>query len=357
MRPRIALVGSYPPPFGGVSAYMLQLFQQLKTDSFPVHVFARNRLSGKKPAHVSHYSAGSPDPSQNLFFMLRKFDPQIIHSQQAKFNWRLGLLAHTIKVPVVHHIHGERFPQQFACMSPFRQWMIRFAAKASSAIIVVSSDLFDFLLRLGVNKRRIHLVPSLLPLEEIPLAYEEREATKQIQLVTSGFYPFANPHYGFELVPPVAKHLQDHNISFVWNLVAQANDADLGRFREKLVEMGLQSSIKWVGELERPQMLGLLRDSHLYVRTKYSDSFGIVIAEAHQLGCHCLFGDRNPYFREGPRLTKYQTGDIRSLTEKLLEIVPEIPLDKPQVVQSPFATEAMANYEAIKRIYEELVSR
>jgi len=356
---RIVLIGSYPPPFGGVSTNVMQLAEQLvRENSYSVRVFAPNRFDESAPEYISRYSIRSIDISRNLFFKLREFRPDIIHSQQSTLDWRIGFVSKVLGIPIIHHIHGERFPDQYIQMSPINRLLLGFTAKTSTAIITVSSDLANFIKTLKVDSRHIYIIPSLLPLEENLIVRDKFAlSSKQLMIVTTGFYPFANPHYGFQLVPYVARKLRENNIRFTWYLVGQAGKPELDVFHQSLVENGVQGCVEFIGELGRPQMLSLLRDSHIYVRTKYSDSFGIVIAEAHQLGCHCLYGDNNPYFQEGPRLTTYRTGDVDFLTEKLLAVISQTSLDKPRYVESPFANEAQENYETIKRIYEEVVVR
>jgi len=354
---KIALTGGYPPPYGGVSTYVMQLAENLLRDNFSIHVFAGNRVGDEAPDYVSwHHSYRSADVSRNLYFKIKKFKPEIIHSHQSTLDWRIGFVSKILGIPIVHHIHGERFPEQFSQLPLKNRLLLGFTAKTSTAIIAASTDLANFISTLEVDSRRIFVIPSLLPLEE-HLIPDNNEFCNRgfFTIVTTGFYPFANLHYGFHLVPPVARKLREKGINFKWYLVGQAIKLEIENFQCLLAENGVQESVIYIGELERPQMIDLLRSSHIYLRTKYSDSFGIVIAEAHQLGCYCLFGDNNPYFQEGPRLNRYRTGDVDSLTEKLLEIISQITLDKPQNVDSPYAAEAKRNYEAIKKIYEGVV--
>jgi len=334
----------------------MQLAEHLAKENFSIRVFASNQPQDDVPEYVSHYSLRSIDISRNLFFKIKKFRPDLIHSHQSTLDWRMIFVSKTLGIPVIHHVHGERFPEQFVQMSPFKRLLLRLAARTSTAVIAVSSDLADFITTLKDDSRHIYVIPCLLPLEENLMSRDKAVSSKQLMIVTTGYYPFANPHYGFQLVPPVAKRLQEKGIRFIWYLVGQASKPELEIFRCSLAENGVQDSVVFIGALDRPQMLGLLRDVHIYVRTKYSDSFGIVIAEAHQLDCHCLFGDNNLYFQEGHRLTKYRTGDVDSLTSKLLDIIKQIEPNGPRNMESPFADEAMANYQKIKNLYEQVLS-
>jgi glycogen(starch) synthase len=354
---RIALTGGYPPPFGGVSTSVMQLAEQLVKEERSVRVFALNDFQSEVPEYVCRHRPNSIDVSHNLFFKMREFGPDIIHSHQSTLDWRMGFFSTILGTPIIHHVYGERFPDQYTHKSLIKRSLIRLFAKSSAAVIAVSSDLADLFATLGVENHRIYVIPCLLPLEENLIPTDTAaSSSEEYVIVTTGFYPFANPHYGFHLVPPVARKLKRNDVRFKWYLVGQASKPEMDAFHDLLVNNGVQNYVEFIGEMGRPQMLDLLKKAHIYVRTKYSDSFGIVIAEAHQLGCYCLFGDNNPYFEDGPRLTKYRTGDVESLTSKLLEIIQQMSLDKPQYVESPFATEAEANYEAIKQVYEDVIA-
>ena len=171
--------------------------------------------------------------------------------------------------------------------------------------------------------------------------------------MSTGFY---SKIYGFDLIPPVAFMLKQKSVDFVWLIVGHGMEQEKQPVRSALSRLGLQDHVLLIGEVDRFQMIDVLRCSHIYVRTKYSDSFGLVIAEAHQLGCHCLFGDNNPYFQESKRLTKYRVGDVDSLTGKLFKTIGKIDVAAPRDTESQFAEEAFTNYRKVKDLYRQITS-
>ena len=356
---RVALIGVYPPPFGGVSVTIMELANQLFNDKIPFRLFTPMVPRRVAPDYLCYYDNHVFNISENLFFRVRKFKPDVIHIQESTLNWRIGLLSKLMGIPVIHHVHGERFPDMFLRMPPMSRLLLKTFAKTAEGIIAVSHDLAKFIESLGVDHHRIHVIPSLLPFENTAFSASDKLAAggELLTLVTTGYKPFTYPHYGFNLVPSVAKRLKEKNIRFKWYLVGQASRQQAETFRNTLSENGLQNQVEFIGELERPQLLGLLESAHLFVRTKYSDSYGLVIAEAHQLGCHCLFGDNNPHFNDGDRLVKYRTGDADDLTAKLLELIPMVSLDKSETQASPFTVEALENYKSIKRVYKAVTGK
>ncbi len=358
---RIAIVGSYPPPYGGVSTNVMQLAVHLKREGYNIRVFAGTPEQADLANDVYFCSARDKNFSKNLLFKLKEFNPHLIHSHASTLRTSVTLFSKLLGIPLIHQVYGERFPLQYEKFSTFHQWGIKWTSQQARMIIPASYDLADFFLRLGVKESRIRTIPCLLPLEDVDFG-EERNISAEIKsnqlvLVTTGYYPFKNTHYGFGLIPNTARKLQEQGIDFVWFLVGQGTDAEINIYRRKLVEANVEDRVTFLGELERPAILELLQRTHIYVRTKYSDSFGIVIAEAHQLGCHCLIGDNNPYFQEGHRIAKYKTGDVDSLTSHLLEMIPQIDPKGTRDLNSQFATEARMNYEHIKQVYNEVLTK
>lgn len=357
---RIAIVGSYPPPYGGVSTTVMQLAVHLKHEGYNVRVFADNMEQEDHKNHVYYFSPREKRLSQNLLFKLREFDPHIIHSHTSTLKTSTALFSKILGIPLIHQIYGERFPLQYETYSARQKWQVKWAAHQARMLIPASQELADFFLKLEISRSQIQVIPCLLPLESIEIeeenAYLNGISEDQLVLTTTGYFPFQNKHYGFDLIPIVAKSLREKQINFIWFLIGQGSEAEIHNYRRKLISAGVENCVVFLGELERPNILSLLQHTHIYVRTKHSDSFGIVIAEAHQLACHCLIGDNNPYFKEGNRITKYVTGDADSLTQQLLKILTRIAPNKTRDSNSQFAIEARRNYEHIKQIYAEILA-
>lgn len=357
---RIAMVGSYPPPYGGVSTTLMQLAVHLKSEKHDVRVFATSPEQANLTNDIYFFSARDKILTRNLLYKLKKFNPQLIHSHASTLRTSTTLFSIILGIPLIHQVYGERFPLQYERFSVFRKWKTRWLAKQAQMIICASADLAEFFLKLGVEKSRIYTIPCLLPIEVNEIIDEFTNLNESrpnlIILLTTGYYPFDNNHYGFDLIPEIALNLQEKGVDFIWFLVGQGSELQKETYSQKLIDAKVEDRVTFIGELDRPEILKLLHQSHVYVRTKYSDSFGIVIAEAHQLGCHCLIGDNNPYFQEGDRITRYKTGDETSLTNCLLEIINQINPQGLRSMDSQFSIEAKINYENIKQVYDKIIT-
>jgi glycosyltransferase involved in cell wall biosynthesis len=351
---KIAILGEYPPPYGGVSTNVMQLTNLLRSDRYDVKVFAERPHQKDKSNNIFYYRLWEINPNRNLLRHLREYGPDLMHSHQSSLRVSFAVLSELLNVPIIHQVYGERFPVQFRKASGLKKLSIRWAINEAKYVIAASQELEDFLVRISSGMAKICTIPCLLPLENSKSIEKDLLGEKKkdnLVLVTTGFYPYENEHYGFDLIPSVATQLKKAGVNFIWLLVGQGSVHELNIFRRELEDKDIQENVILINELDRSNMLNLLKKTHIYVRTKYSDSFGVVIAEAHQLGCHCLFGDNNPYFNDGYRLTKYKSGDTKSLYNKLLEIIKQIDINEPRDLNSQFASEALENYSRIKQIY------
>ena len=358
---RITIVGPYPPPYGGISTSVQQLRHHLLRDHYDVSVLVPSREQACEAERVyCHSGFRSLHISRNYLYLIKHLQPDLINSHSNRWPMMSAVASRLLGIPLIHTIHGENAPNAFEKLPFLQKELVKWAFQHTDRVIAVSEDLARFVMSLGVLKEKIATVPSLLPLEvNLKVKPTLKDGLQQITngrrvvLVSTGFY---SKIYGFDLIPPVAFMLKQKSVDFVWLIVGHGMEQEKQPVRSALSRLGLQDHVLLIGEVDRFQMIDVLRCSHIYVRTKYSDSFGLVIAEAHQLGCHCLFGDNNPYFQESKRLTKYRVGDVDSLTGKLFKTIGKIDVAAPRDTESQFAEEAFTNYRKVKDLYRQITS-
>jgi len=355
---KIALIGPFPPPLGGVSTNVRRLSELLRRDGYDVRTFVEAPAQENRAENAHWHSSRPTRPGNWLPRAVRAFKPDLLHSHSSTLRKYDAFLAGWLGTPLVYQIYGERFPEQYRQWSFPARRLAGWALGRARRVIPASSDLAAFVETLGANPKNVVTIPCLLPLEDpdgesggFPEELVGSRGGKRIVLVTSGFY---EAHYGLNLVPQVAATLRKHGLDFVWIIVGPASREEHGKLQAKIARAGMEKLVIQAGELSRKRMLALLQAADFYVRTKSSDSFGIVVAEAHQLGCRCLFADSNPYFRpDGKRLFSYRTGAGEDLTQTLLAALAGYDPRRPRERESPFRAAAAENYRRIRQVYRE----
>ena len=359
---KIAVIGPYPPPYGGVSTSVKQLRHHLLREHYDARVFVTSReQASEREGIYYHKGLRSLRISQNFLYLVKRFQPDLMNSNSNRWPAINAIVvARLLRIPLVHTIYGENAPKAFAELPYFKKQLVKWSFRQIDRVIAFSGDLARFVMSLGVPEEKTVIIPLWLPLVENEISkptllnsLQQSASGREVVIVSTGFYEKA---YGFDLIPPVALTLKERSVDFRWLIVGHGTEQEKQHIRSAISDLGLQNQVILVGELDHRQVMNLLRCSHVYVRTKYSDSFGLAIAEAHQMGCHCLYADNNPYFQEGKRLTKYRVGDVDSLTGKLLETIGRIDTTAPRDTESPFAEEAHANYQRIRNLFLQIAS-
>ncbi len=353
---RVALTGSYPPPHGGLSASVKQMAILLRRDGHRVRVFTHLGERANREEEVYWYPLKTVNWKKNLLFKVREYRPELLHCHSSNWQVNIAVVSRALSIPLIHQIYGERFPQQFQELGQAGKLLVKWSLHQARQVIASSAELAEFVRELGVNRDRVHYIPCLLPMEEVPSASQVPSRVagllqngKRIVIVSSGYYL---PYYGFSLIPEASARLKKRGIDFVWLVAGEGKQDELEAFRQLIDRHQVSDRVIPIGDLGRSALIALLSASNIYVRTKHSDSFGIAIAEAHQLGCHCIFGDNNPYFQgDGERLLSYRTGDIDSLTELLLRVIPRVQPKTSGEPRGRFSELARDNYRRIMSIY------
>jgi glycosyltransferase involved in cell wall biosynthesis len=178
----IALVGTYPPPYGGRSIHVQRLKDRLEKEGTKVTVYNLGR--GK---NASDKNIVSLDIRKGILRYLIFGKQDIIHYHGS--NWKLrviiGMLGLFGKKSVISLHSNVALKDAIMHGSWLRRWLIRFALRRTSFVVVLNSMLKDLVLSLGVKRERVEIIPSFLP----PLIKQE-----EIAKIPQGVWDFIDSH-------------------------------------------------------------------------------------------------------------------------------------------------------------------
>jgi glycosyltransferase involved in cell wall biosynthesis len=163
---RVALVGVYPPPFGGVSIHIQRLLAGCLANNIRCTVFDRSWHTKKDP---------------NVLNLLRIWNlPRVLGTNQDIYhvhtvnrNWQIPMLFNCLagmrRARLVLTYHALRYsPQDF---SPLGLRMTQAVLKSASHCIAVNSGIKDKLLSMGAGPEKVSVIPAYLP----PVQKEEEK--------------------------------------------------------------------------------------------------------------------------------------------------------------------------------------
>jgi glycosyltransferase involved in cell wall biosynthesis len=313
---RIAMVSEHASPLaalggvdaGGQNVYVASLSAQLASRGHQVTVYTRRddptqpeRVSTPQGFDVVHVPAGPAEPvaKDELLPWMGEFGrflaedwadspPDVVH---AHF-WMSGLAAlmatRIVDVPVVQTYHAlgavKRRHQGAADTSPSdRISTERLVGRLAGAVQATCSDEVFELVRLGVPRDRISIVPcGVDPDEFSPVGPVAQRPPNLHRVLTVGRLV---PRKGFDLIISALRAVPNTELVIAGGSDAAglADDPEACRLRAHAEEMGVADRVRLLGQVGRSDMPALLRSADVVVCAPWYEPFGIVPLEA--MGC------------------------------------------------------------------------
>lgn len=317
---RIAMVSEHANPLaalgevdaGGQNLHVAQLSAALVRQGHNVTVFTRRDAPGQPerflaPAgyEVVHVPAGPPChvPKDELPPHMGRFTrylagrlcvdrPDVVHSHF----WMSGRAAvracRDLGIPVLHTYHAlgvvKRRHQGSADTSPKQRLVAeRMIGEAAAGIVATCSDEVFELVRLGVPRRRIAIVPCGVDVHQFrpdgPRRIDGLLQRQPHRVVGIGRLV---PRKGFaELIEALAT-VEATELVIAGGPAPHrlAQDAEAGRLQALAERLGVAERVTLAGQVDRSRMPVLLRSADLVACVPWYEPFGIVPLEAMACG-------------------------------------------------------------------------
>jgi glycosyltransferase involved in cell wall biosynthesis len=317
---RIAMVSEHASPLavlgavgaGGQNLHVAELSAALCRLGHDVTVYTR-RDSGRGQAvvrapagyQVVQLPAGPPryvpkdellpymnDFAQLLAEQTRKRRPDVLH---AHF-WMSGMVASLVgqqqSIPVVQSFHAlgavnRRYQGAADTSPPSRVSIERAVGRSVTRILATCTDEVLELVRLGVPRQRISVLPGGVDVEQFtpdgPVAPKGplRRVLSVGRLV---------PRNGFADLIGALPAVPDTELIIVGGPAggSLAEDPEARRLRELAERAGVADRVRLTGQLARSDMPAMLRSADVVARVPWYEPFGIVLLEAMACGVPVL---------------------------------------------------------------------
>ena len=183
---KLAIVGGYPPPFGGVSVHIKRILACIdKTDIDYV-------LFNTAPAAIDHPHIVNAGKASRLFQYIFLSKNQVLHFHTNHIPFLLFALSvlPILGKQVMITLHSERPMRWYNESGSFKRSLFRSCIKRSAHIICVSEVLSSWLQEIGVLESNITVSPAYLP----PSQEERSEANLDSEI--NGFLRTHSPIIG-----------------------------------------------------------------------------------------------------------------------------------------------------------------
>ncbi len=313
---KIAIIGSYPPPYGGISVHVQRTIDYLNDEEFILYNTASSnysnsiRFSGKKIIIII------------ISFLFKKF--RLIHHHTPSKKARLLLcFLGFFKRNIFLHIHGASLEDNFMdkSVSSF------FLKKTLKNVNIIADNSRILNLVKPYNPRNIYQIDAFLPpvyKEKTFASFAHQVPPPKAKILISmvgWFKEYRNTDlYGFDLaLEALSKLRNEHHldVAIVASVSGITNDFLYNQFIKKRSELCLENYLFLItDELEEIWPLYLMTD--IFIRPSISDGSSVALLEAMWFEAKTIVSDSVPR-PEGVIL--FNDRDANDLVNKILLVV------------------------------------
>jgi glycogen synthase len=340
---RIALVGDYPPPHGGVSVHVAALERALRGRGVDVVVLdigkGSNEALGVAPARSPlRYGAALARAAAAR---------RLVHVHTNGANpksWLVAATAARARLPgtprPVLTLHSGLCPAWLAAAADRRETARR-ACEPYGRIVAVNAEIASALEGCGVARERIAVIPAFLA-----SAIEPGPAPRRFAVLREARAPVF-----CAAIAPGATYGEDLLLAAFAAVRAREPRAGLAVFGPgssdgASAQAGLRGGVLALGELPHPSALGVIAASDVFVRATRADGDALSVREALSLGRSVV---ASAVGHRPPGCLLFHPGDAGDLARRMLAAARGPP---PQRVGATFP--ARDPFEELVEVYEAL---
>lgn len=313
-RHALAIIGAYPPPYGGMSTHVQRLTALLDAQGIDYVVY--NATSSAEAPRVRSVAR-----RRNLWllrYLLTAREPAIYFMTARPGTWIVGaLLARLRRKRVAIRLRNTGLLDLLA-NSPWRGALAVTCLRAVDAVVCVNPRLAEAVRRAGVSPERVHVFEGFLPpVSEpadragVPDALWDFARDREPFIAANGRVAWHGDEdlYGLDLLVGLAERLApDHpklGIAVCFWEHAPEDEQRLAELRDRANRAGVADKILF--HTERSLFLPVLAASRLFVRPTRTDGDANSIREALYLGVPSIASDAAP---RPAAVRTFRSGDL-----------------------------------------------
>lgn len=352
---KIVLIGTYPPPYGGISVHIKRIKQYLEGSGVEVVVYNESKKESANIKVIKRYIS--------FIFIIPFIKGDIFHFHT--LNKKIRILLGFYKMlgkKIILTIHGESLNEQINDSNFFVKTLLIRSLKKIDKIICVNPKNRNELLELGFNQYRIVNIPSYIhPIEEkndidnIPKEIWDFMKKAEFLISANGCIRFHNNEdlYGFDMLVDLISELNYSNIEAkllvcILDVEGQSDEerSYYNNIKKSIQELKLGEKIKFY-EVKDSEFYPILKKSKLFIRPTNTDGYGVSIAEAIYYSVPAIASDVcvRP---QGTILFKAR--DKKSLYDKVTEVISKYEFYKDKVKKIKLEDNSFKLLEVYKKV-------
>jgi glycosyltransferase involved in cell wall biosynthesis len=299
MLKKIALFGTYPPPYGGRSVHIKRLAKNLVDQNVEVHIYSNTGVLKKRKGLKLRKTKSI------LFYIFKeKYDILHFHDRNFRLIAILVFLSKILKYKTILTYHSFRDdPQSYNLIEKL---FFRYCIKRIDQFICVGTNEKEKLSQY-VSNSKIKIIHSYLhPFEDeedyhlIPYDVRKFIENSNFLITANGNIKFFNSEdmYGFDLLIELLNYLVNHKGYHIQLLLAilgvneqTKDEKEYYNLLHKKIQRYKLNKYVCIYEVKDTELFPILKRSKLFIRPTNTDSYGISIAEAIYAGIPAIASD------------------------------------------------------------------
>lgn len=323
--PKIALIGPYPPPYGGISIHIKRLKEQVERSGYECVVYALGR---QKPSEGNIIQVKNLKRWMLMYFFFAKEDVIHFHNPDWRMRVIMGLMGLLGKKTIIS-IHGESLNDSLKEGSWLRKRIIKFGLKNTSFIIADNENIKSLVLSLGVKQQKVSYVSAFFP----PTVKED-----DYQKVPQYVWDFIHQHepvisanafkicfyngidlYGLDMIVEVAARLKDKypKLGIAFCLPDIGDQEYFNKLNQQIKERCLNDHILFITKPPE-EVYPIWQESDIFVRPTVTDGDALSIREALYLNTPVVASDACP---RPKGVVLFNNCDVDSFTRRVEEVL------------------------------------
>lgn len=287
---RIAIIGPYPPPFGGISVHIQRVVSHLPPGSYTLY----NSHPTDHPGSVNFY--GKQKYLRFLRFVFLRYRLIHSHSTDPLVRILLGILA-IFRRNIYLHIHGESLSDYLEKKHPgsaIMKYCIRYLN-----ILACNSKLYDELIQyrpVSIREIDAFIPPVFDPeiMEDYMSRYHAFYGEQRFILSTTGWFDYYRGEdlYGYDIILEAFHRCVENgmNVALAMSVNGIRDRGLYEQLVEKINRYGMGSRVLMILE-DLPEAWPVFMASHVFIRATNTDGAAVSIREARWLETPVIASD------------------------------------------------------------------
>ena len=295
---RLAIIGTIPPPFGGVSVHIKRTLELLQRDDIPYRLYDQTGKDNK-----DNIVACNSSPF-NFVRLMTRIPERVVHFHVNNLD-ALTLASFVLTARQRRYLitlHSEKPIRVFRNSNRLRRKLITRCFQKASHIVCVNNSILEFVRSIGVADNCSCKIPAFLPptdteidAAQIPNAVRSFIARFERIVGTHGWFGFFidDRHvYGFDQIARLALEIKNrsrHDIGIYTVISGSYENNNRKEILELRRKLGLEDH--WLIIEEQFNSAALFAKTDIFIRPTLTDGDSVSIRECLYLGTRVLASD------------------------------------------------------------------